>query len=667
MEISALALPGLFARLARGHGARITVVTPNARLAEALQGEFDRRQLEAGCVSWEAPDILPLTAFLTRCHEDAMYSGRAERLPALLSAAQSQVLWEDALRASRWRDRVLSIPATAALAGKAWLLAHQWRIEGALASWPGNEDMEAFAAWCDHYRRRTERDGLTDAARLPGLVASRLADGTVALPATLVLHGFDLVTPQQHDFLDACARAGIEVLRSSRGPVAGTARRALFDSPRQELEFAARWARTRLEAAASGAIAPRIAVVVPELAQRRAEVARVFARVLAAGGTAAPTSAPSFNISLGEPLSQRPLADAALALLELALATSAFERVSRILRSPFVAGAESERGARARLDAALRRIAPAALSLRRLRSLLPQADEHRGAPRCPALARVLESLAESARHAGRASPYEWARRFTALLEATGFPGERALDSTEFQTLAKWREALATFAELGSVSPAWGAADALARMRRICMDTLFQPATGGAPIHVLGILESAGLAFDHLWVSGLTEEAWPLAARPHPLIAPALQRHAGMPQATPEASLAVDRALTDAWRGAGAEVVFSSARADGDRELLPSPLIAPIAVASAERLGIGEFPTLRGALFAAGRRPGAMTARPDGIAPPLGAATSREAPRSLRTRPHARFARSPISASTRAPSSAPNRASGRRSAASCCTR
>ena len=188
------------------------------------------------------------------------------------------------------------------------------------------------------------------------------------------------------------------------------------------------------------------------------------------------------------------------------------------------------------------------------------------------MAGVLERIAEKARHAGRASPHEWARRFTALLDAAGFPGERALDSTEFQVLAKWREALATLAELGTVAPAWSAADALARMRRICADTLFQPASGGAPVHVLGMLESAGLAFDHLWVSGLTEEAWPLAARPHPLIAPALQRHAGMPHATPEASLAVDRALTDAWRAAAPEVVFSSARAEGDRELLPSPLV-----------------------------------------------------------------------------------------------
>lgn len=621
MEIPALALPELFERLVPGHSARITVVTPNSRLAEALQSEFDRMQLDAGRASWEAPDVLPLGAFIARCHEEAVYSGRAAGLPTLLEPAQSQLLWEEALRAGRWHDRVLSVPATAALAAEAWELAHAWRIEGALAQWPGNEDSEALAAWCDQYRRRTERDALTDAARLPAIVAALLADGTVPAPATLVLHGFDLVTPQQADFLDACARSGMEVLRSRREPMAGTVRRVLLDSPRQELELAARWARTRLEQAPDGKT-PRIAVVVPDLARRRAEVSRVFARVLAAHTAMGAAGGPAFNISLGEPLSECPLADAALAVLELALAPAAFERASRFLRSPFIAGAEAERSGRERLDAALRHIAPATVSLRRLHSLLPEAAARRRAPDCPGLAGVLERMSEAGRHVGRASAHEWSRRFTVLLDAAGFPGERALDSTEFQTLAKWREALTTLGAMGSVSPPWSAAEALARLRRVCVDTVFQPASGGAPIHVLGILESAGLGFDHLWVGGLTEEAWPLAARPHPLIPPALQRKAGMPQSTPEASLAVDRALTDAWRAAATEVIFTSARADGDRELLPSPLIATIAPSSVESLGIGAFPTLRGALFAAGRRPGAVSSRPDGVAPPLGAGPAR---------------------------------------------
>ncbi|HEX3097912.1 MAG TPA: PD-(D/E)XK nuclease family protein, partial [Usitatibacter sp.] len=474
-----------------------------------------------------------------------------------------------------------------------------------------------FAAWCSHYRRRTRRENLVDAARLPAHVAAGFASGAARPPAAIVIHAFDLLTPQQEDFLAACARGGSRLERSDAPRVRGEVRRAVFDSPRAELEHAARWARERLERAA-GPAAPRIAVVVPQLAARRAEAARVFARVLEPAGPR--PGGPRFNISLGTPLAGYPMVDAALDVLDLCAAPLPFERVSLLLRSPFVAGAAAERGPRARLDAALRRIAPATLSLHRLRSLVPEAAARRGAP-CPGWLGLLDRLAAACREDGRASAPEWARRFTALLDAAGFPGDRALDSTEFQVLAKWRETLAGFGALGSVAPVWTASEARARLRRVCLDETFQPASGEAPVQVLGILESAGLAFDHLWVSGLTEEAWPLAARPHPFISPALQRQAGIPEASAERSLEIDAALTDAWRAAAPEVVFTSARADGDRELLPSPLVAGIAETSVEALGIAGYATRRGALYAAGQAPGAAGTRADTLAPALGAAAS----------------------------------------------
>ena len=57
------------------------------------------------------------------------------------------------------------------------------------------------------------------------------------------------------------------------------------------------------------------------------------------------------------------------------------------------------------------------------------------------------------------------------------------------------------------------AEAFAFLQRLCATTLFQPESPDAPIQILGVLESAGLRFDCLWVSGLTDEAWPMQARP----------------------------------------------------------------------------------------------------------------------------------------------------------
>ncbi len=598
-DCPALAHADLLERLAQGLAARLTVLTPNQRLAQALVADFDARQLGAGLASWEAPDVLPFEAFVQRCHDEAACGEGGTPVARRLERPHSLLLWEEAVRASAWDGKLLSIPAAAALAADAWELAHAWGIEGAIAGFPGTEEVEAFAGWARHYRRRLERGGFVDAAGLSGAVAALVRARSIALPAQLVLFGFDLVTPRQRALLDALRGAGVAILASAFPPEQARVQRTTFESPRVELEHAARWARMRLEAAPAGRT-PRIGIVVPRLEQRLGQVERVFGRTLGANG-----GAPLFNVSLGRPLAACALIDGALALLEGAAGPLPYERASRLLRSPFIAGAATEGAARARLDAQLRRIAPASLTLLRLRALLAERD---AGGDCPVLAHVLERVVVAATAGGRAAPHEWARRFTQLLDAAGFPGERALDSAEFQALGKWREVLATFATLGAVAASWGAPEARARLRRLCADTLFQPASGAAPVQVLGILESAGLAFDHLWVSGLTEEEWPVPARPHPLIAPALQRKAGIAQAVPEHALEIDRALTRRWCAAAPEVVLSCARMEEDRELLPSGLIAEWPETAPEALGIVEFPSRRRALFEAAQSQAAWTTR-----------------------------------------------------------
>src|ERR671935_3180087 len=137
----------LFARLAEGHAARITVVTPNQRLAHRLTLDFDDYQLARGLSSWEAADILPFGAFVERLWEDALYSDLGERLSLLLTPAQEQHLWERLLAESG----LLIVPQAAAQCRDAWRLIHQWRI----GTSQGNEDAAAFSQWASAYRKQT--------------------------------------------------------------------------------------------------------------------------------------------------------------------------------------------------------------------------------------------------------------------------------------------------------------------------------------------------------------------------------------------------------------------------------------------------------------------------------------------------------------------------------
>ena len=532
----------LFARLAQGRAAGIAVVTPNRRLAQVLKAEFDSFQAGKGLAVWEDADILPLEAFVGRCHEDALYSEEGASggsLPMLLSGTQSRALWEEAIRGSRWSGALLDVPQTAARAMESWQRAQAWRIAGALEKFEGTEDTRAFAEWAKSYARHLAKDGFVD---LPLLFDTAFKTKTVLL----VAYAFDIVSPQTRDLFKR-----FELLNCHAEKKQGRTVKTSFAAPREELDSAARWARARLEEGKR-----RIGVVVPDLKLRRREVARVFRRVM---GSPLP-----FELSIGEPLESYPLVAFALNVLEFSRGEKTYEEVSRILRSPFISGAQDEMAARARLDAKLRRHVDAEISLGKLIGLIEG---------CPVLRQRLEKIFEL--KAEKQSPHDWAQHYTAMLDAVGFPGDRVADSAEFQARARFNELLGEFSRLGLVASGFSSREAIRHLRRLCAETLFQPEGTGAPVQVLELLESAGIEFDALWVSGLTDGAWPQRVHADPFLPVMLQRKAGIAEAFAEPSLALDRLRTEGWMGAADEVVFSWARREEDRELSPSPLIAQV--------------------------------------------------------------------------------------------
>jgi probable DNA repair protein len=549
----------LFARLAEGHAAGITVATPNNRLAQSLRAEFDVFQISKGLQSWEDADILPLDAFVARSHENAIYADEGAKHPTLLTEAQALALWESIVQPSG----LLAVSETATECAKAWRLAHQWRIEGALQL-AGNDDTQAFARWAVEYRKRCAKQGWTDAARLPDRAKSLLEKK----PKLLVAYGFDVLPPQTAEFLRGF---DIELCFSGPGKRKANLARTLYPSARAELEAAARWARGRIEKGAK-----RVGLVVPRLESRRREVLRALAR---AGVPA--------DVSLGEPLASYPIVDFALSVIGFSLEEKTFEEVSRIIRSPFLGGTAEELAARARLDARLRRRVGYRVSLAKVIA------EIKG---CDTLRFHFEKVF-SVQKPKTGAPQSWAQYFTAVLDAAGFPGERALDTAEYQTRLKLNEALADFAKLDLVLRKIDGETALRQLRNLCGATLFQPERQAAPVQVLGILESAGLEFDALWVSGLTEEDWPLKPRPHPFLPLAAQRKARIPQASTEDSLAFDKRITEGWAGAAGEVVFSAYEKEEDRELLPSVLIAGAPEAKPD---VPEVPNRRDLIFASSR-------------------------------------------------------------------
>ncbi|MFZ3323894.1 MAG: PD-(D/E)XK nuclease family protein [Usitatibacter sp.] len=583
----------------------MAVLTPNLRLARSLAREFDREQAGRGLKTWEAADILPFGALVQRAWDDAIYSAEGPSVPLLLTPAQEQALWEETLRQADAAQRLVALAPAAAQCRDAWKLAHEWRIAGRLAE-ALSVDTRAFADWSSHYERSTREKGQTDAARLPDVIVPLLGIRGMRLPRVIALFAFDQMTPQANDFIAALASRGTEVVEVPVPRHNGRAQRVELTEAKDEIGAASRWARARLEANPGA----RIGVVVPDFARSRARVQRIFARNMRPDHLVAPNAgAFPFDVSLGQPLADFPIVADALLALEIAGAGGPFEHASRVVRSPFIAGAESELGVRARLDARLRERSGPRVTLDSLARLCSSPNS----PRAPTLVEILQALAKHRESAlcGKKGLSEWAKGFSEALRIAGFPGERTLDSAESQALAKWHELLGDLARVERVTGKMDCEDALRRVEQLARDTIFQPEGSDAPILVAGVLESAGLEFDHLWVMGLTDDAWPLPARPNPFVPVAMQRAAGVPQADPSSSLELDRRITQGWSHAAGEVVFSHSKMRGESELSPSPLIAGVALAKLEDLSIAPPVSLRDAI----RRAGAIETLDDSHAPP----------------------------------------------------
>ena len=493
------------------------IVSATARLARQLQHEYGARQLAEGRTAWTTPAILPWKAFVRRLWEEQSDT-------PMLTPVQEQALWQSIIEASPESAQLIQPEAAARLATQAWELVYEWQIPLAgrkhAGAWQVTPETSAFYGWAQQFEFHTSWLGRSGASF-----------GLRGTAEALTLVGFDELTPFQKQIL-----AQFQVTHQPAPAHAAIAHLAAFADGAAEEEAAAQWCRERVGA--------RIGVIVQDLEQRRHRFERAFR--LAVPG--------AFHIALGPPLATRPMIAAALRILELGIGSTAWETMSSLLLSPWVGGYERERSQRAACEVLLRRARPFTHP--------------------PAFARALRHT-ETQRldWPEEQKPGAWGRAFAAVLEAFGWPGDRPLSSLEHQTLEAWRAALSAFASLDLVAAPVTAYRAFAMLRRLATERRFEVESTGEPIQIMGLGESAGIEFDHLWIAGMTDEVWPARPAPNPFIPLALQRQYNVPHSSPARELAYASRVSQRLLRAAPEIVVSYAKADTERELAPSPLFS----------------------------------------------------------------------------------------------
>jgi probable DNA repair protein len=573
---SALTLANLLDRLARGE----RLLLPSARAARELRAAFDAHQRMLGLAAWEPAPALSWQQWSGSLWSELIVTGADTRL--LLNPAQEHSLWREIIAEDTTHSTLGSPDSLADLARSAWALAAAYHATSRLRGTALNYDCRIFSEWADAFNKRCAKEGYLSPALLDDALRQHIATETVATPEKLQLAGFGDLTPAQQSLLTALRERGcaVEFHDLATEPTAAPLRASVIaETPRAEIELAARWIRNYLEEHRDAP--PRVAILIPHLAEERAELDSVLREILAPElqSISADLSSAPWEISAGAPLSSLAMISTALELAQWTRRPLSIERVGSLLLSPFL-GHATERDALARFDANTlrrRKLLRPEMDIPHLLSLLSSRDPE--TPQLAAWLREIHALAQRAASIRSATYAEWMEHIRALLVAAQWPTTEPekLTAAQFEATRAWDAVLDLVSTLdfaGRRVPFEAALDAIELQAQ---GTLFAPPTTHAAVQVISVAEAEGCLFDAVVLLHATDANWPAPERANPLLPWPLQSSLGMPGTDAARTTDRARAFTAALLARTGTALFSSAAEDKDGKLRPSPLLAEFAL------------------------------------------------------------------------------------------
>lgn len=545
------------------------ILTVNKRLARHLKSRYDLLRRGEGLTAWAGAEILGLSAWLNE-QLMSLHEGST-----VLDRDQGGRVWETIVEddlGKAGRHQLLQVPQTARRA----LQAHQLLIEYA-AEFPikaaATDDHRAFLRWRENWQELSARKQWRDGAESLWLVADGFEKAQLVPPSRLVLAGFDQLPPDLRQLCSVLRGRGCEVEEWQPAPRQNVqvCQVKVLD-PIDEVRQCASWARQILEENP----ATEIGIVAPQLGTYQSLFESILSTELdpSAAFEGVETAA-SFNMSLGHRLDREGPVCAAMKLLQIRESLE-MEEISWLLRSPYAGNSRQELSLRARLDVDLRKRGQVEWPLPRLVRTVRFFAKRFGHSDLQ-FGRALELFAKEARNDVNRLPGDWAEHFYSLLRNSGWPGDRGLSSREYQAVEAFCACLARMTSLDRVSSAVSRGVALGMLGRLVSRNEFQPESQAGTIQVLGLLESAGLSFDHLWVVGLHDLALPQPPAPNPFIPLAIQRRYDMPRADAERERLFAEQIAKRLFAAAPQICLSwPGQVDG-LEQRPSPLLADIAI------------------------------------------------------------------------------------------
>lgn len=559
------------------------ILCPSARLARSIQNDIAQQQIQAQKSQWNSPEVQTLTQWLDRIVEEGMLTGEisAQSAPYALSVFNEQLLWEEVITQSLRKNAFGELFDVSGLA-KATMEANRYVVAWHLHV-PREyqaEESRQFMLWQHAFQNRCAELNVLESVRYLDWQLSHLADTACALPAQIAFAGFDQTAPQEKRLREILQQHGVEVTDyTTTTSLAAQTSHISLEHEDAECRAAVAWAQAYLSQHPQATIA----IVTPKLSEVRNRLADLLDDVFYPESLRPSLAGMPrrYNFSLGTPLAQQPVIQAALDLLRLLTSYQlAYADVSALLRSPFWSASLEEADARALLDARMREKLPTQFTLPNFIEFVQK--QHGDGLGLASLLRDLQAVI-SAVPDKTLYASQWGSVLDGLLEHLAWPGQRTISSIEFQAMNAWQKALQQLAQLDVLGKRLSASQAVAYLQQLCTNQVFQPETEQVPvIQILGIMEGLSAPVDAMWCMHMNDHLWPPPARPNPLLPAFIQRLAGLPNADDSVQASFAATIHQRLLHSARELVFSSSRSEGESQLRASPLIQGIAAAEAEQ-------------------------------------------------------------------------------------
>lgn len=477
----------------------------------------------------------------------------------VLRPAQLLVLAERCLQGSPYlADTVIGVQGIAQRFVDAFELAERYALPPVDTHFASNEQ-QAFTDWRAQLKAVLKEQDALSAGQLIAVLQAHFA--SLELPGRVVVSAqLELSGPEQ-TLLQTMGEAGVQLYSLppfTRTGASSAIRQTRCLTVREEVSAAVQWVAATLQDW-DGSEPPKIALIAPELRLYEKPLQRALERYLYPASvfphTVAGALSEPWRVGTGR-LSGYPIVAAAMDALQVATGEAPLEQLSRLLRSSFMAGAETLAAERAQIDWRWRDRLQNRASLS---SALREAQRcERQVPNIDETLAPLTALAEvAARHSGKALASAWVQRFDAELLAAGWPNREAGDPVVDQCRQGFSQVMDTLRALDRQLGNIDRREAMRWLQHVLQGKRFELRRDAAPLlQLISLEEARGQHFDALWILGLSDAALPVAVEPSPFLPREQLVHRGVPRADHRDALRRDRELLKAVMASAEQVVVS---------------------------------------------------------------------------------------------------------------